>query len=481
MAVLVMLYAFAVSLAVTVLYGIIRRPRPSDPVSISGQRFPGGFLWATGEDAYQHEGGNLANDWARWEAQEPSPIENGDRCGIAADFYNRYESDFDLAARDGQNAHRIGIEWSRLEPEKGRYDEEAFRRYDAMIDAMRRRGFTVFLNLWHFTLPLWAADEGGWESAQVMGRWEALVRQCATRFGGRVDYWSTMIDAQIYALAGYAVGEIPPNQKDIKRALSVYRTLIHAHARAYHLIKKHAAPPGGASAPRVGQIYFFFHYEPKGFLLDRVITRQMDRIFNENLLDALYTGTIELRVLMGPTVREHDDSIRGTLDWIGVNYYTREILSFNPLKPGFIGRKTCASSRTTDMGWEIYPEGIYRLCKKLEGRYPGVPLFIAESGLADAADDRRPRFILEHLAWVHRLIGEGCPITGFTHWSITDNWEWAKGFGPKFGLYRVNRETMERVETASARLYRFIAHNNRLPEESEIDAILCGHAGPVSS
>jgi beta-glucosidase len=467
--------AAALIVAIT-LYGAFRRPRPSAPVSVTGQRFPDGFLWATGEDAYQHEGGNLNNDWARWEAREPSPIESGERCGIAVDFYNRYESDFDLAARDGQNAHRIGIEWSRVEPEKGRYDEEAFERYGAMIDAMRKRGFVVFLNLWHFTLPLWAADEGGWESGGVMERWESLVRECAARFGGRVDYWSTMIDAQIYALAGYAVGEIPPNRKDMKRALSVYRTLIHAHARAYHIIKKHAAPPDGASAPRVGQIYFFFHYEPKGLLLDRVIARQMDRIFNENLLDALYTGTVDLRVLLGPSVRERDDSLRGTLDWIGVNYYTREILSFNPLKPGFIERTTCASSRTTDMGWEIYPEGLYHLCRKLERRYPGVPLFIAESGLADAADDRRPRFILEHLAWVHRLVREGCPITGFTYWSITDNWEWAKGFGPKFGLYRVNRETMERVETASARLYRFIARSNRLPEESELDAVLRGDA-----
>ncbi|MCU0845402.1 MAG: family 1 glycosylhydrolase [Spirochaetes bacterium] len=464
----------AVLFAAVVLYGSLRRSRPSAPISIAGRRFPDGFLWATGEDAYQHEGGNLNNDWARWEAQDPSPIENGDRCGNAVDFYNRYESDFDLAARDGQNAHRVGIEWSRVEPEKGRYDEDAFRRYGAIIDAMRRRGFVVFLNLWHFTLPLWAADEGGWESAEVMERWEALVRQCAERFGPRVDYWSTMIDAQIYALAGYAVGEIPPNQKDIRRALSVYRTLIHAHARAYHLIKIHAAPPAGASAPRVGQIYFFFHYEPKGLLLDRVITRQMDRIFNQNLLDALYTGTIDLRVLLGPSIREHDEALRGTLDWIGVNYYTREILSFNPFKPGFIERKTCTSSPATDMGWEIYPEGIYRLCKTLGGRYPGVPLFIAESGLADAADDRRPRFILEHLAWVHRLVQEGCPITGFTYWSMTDNWEWAKGFGPKFGLYRVERATMERVETSSARLYRFIAHNNRLPEESELDAILRG-------
>jgi beta-glucosidase len=130
--------------------------------------------------------------------------------------------------------------------------------------------------------------------------------------------------------------------------------------------------------------------------------------------------------------------------------------------------KNCDKFPATDMGWEIYPKGIYRICKKVAKRYPGVPLIIAESGLADAKDDRRPKFILDHLAWVHRLIQKGCPIFGFTYWSLTDNWEWAKGFAPKFGLYRVDRSTLDRTPTASAGLYRFIAQNNRLPEKGEL-------------
>lgn len=449
------------------LYGNLRRHPPSRPIPIQGQTFPAGFLWATGEDAYQHEGGNFNNDWARWEQQKPSPIESGEICGPAADFYNRYTEDFDLAVRDGQNAHRIGIEWSRVEPQPGIYDEAAWQHYEHMLAALKEKGLTVFFNIWHFTLPLWAVDTGGWENPELMTRWEAFVRECARRFGRYIDYWSTMIDAQIYALAGYGLGEIPPCQKDIKRAVRVYQTLIHAHARAYHIIKATAPQYGATQPPRIGMIYFFFHYEPQSFFLDRFVSAQTDNIFNWAFLDALHTGTVDISIPLGPSVKEHSADLKGTLDWIGVNYYTREILSFNPLKPGLIERKTSAQYPKTDMGWEIYPEGLYRLGRTLMRRYPGIPLVITENGLADAADAKRPQFILDHLAWTHKLLNEGCPILGYTYWSLTDNWEWAKGFGPKFGLYRIDRRTLARSETRSARLYRFIARQNRLPHPSE--------------
>lgn len=472
-------YAVIVLVAViagVALYGTLRMHPPSKKLPVQGQAFPAGFLWATGEDAYQHEGGNLNNDWARWEAQKPSPIENGDVCGRSVDFYNRYEGDFELAKGDGQNAHRIGIEWSRVEPRMGAYDVEAWEHYEAMLISLKNKGFTVFFNIWHFTLPLWVADLGGWESGKVMERWEAFVRECAVRFAKYVDYWSTMIDSQIYALSGYGLGDIPPNKKDLELAVQIYRTLIHAHARAYHIIKEHGAVEenGVLKTPRVGIIYFFFHYQPKGFFMDSVVAGQTDRIFNWNFLDAIHSGVIDINILLGPSVRESDDSLKGTLDWIGVNYYTREILSFNPLKPGMIVRTSYSAYPVTDMGWEIYPEGIYHICKKVARRYANIPIMIAESGLADARDDRRPGFILDHLTWVSRLIEEGCPIFGFTYWSLTDNWEWAKGFGPKFGLYRVNMDTLERGETASARLFRFIAQNNRLPEAHEVKSILPG-------
>ncbi len=456
------------------LAGNLRKHPPSRRLSLRNRSFPEGFLWATGEDAYQHEGGNHNNDWARWEAQTPSPIQDGRTCGTSIDFYHRYEGDFRRAEGDFQNAHRIGVEWSRLEPEKGSYDENAFEHYEDMLSSMKSLGFTVFLNLWHFTLPLWAADRGGWDDESVMERWKALVEKVARRFGKYVDYWSTQIDSQIYALRGNALGEIPPNKTDLKLAMRIYRQLILAHAEAYHIIKAHANVDmeGNRRDPRVGLIYFFFHFEPKSIFIDRYVTRQLENLFNWAFLDACSTGQIDIGIPPGPSVSEFNQKVKGTLDWIGINYYTRQIISFHPFKPGFTSLQNYPDYPKSDMDWEIYPEGLYRLGKKLAERYPGIPLMITESGLADAEDSRRPQFILDHLAFVHRLIEEGCPIFGFTYWSLTDNWEWQEGFRPKFGLYEVDLETKERrPRRKSVELYRFIVRNNRLPSEEELSGL----------
>ncbi|MCG8335118.1 MAG: family 1 glycosylhydrolase [Proteobacteria bacterium] len=456
------------------LWGKLKKPLPSAKVKIDGQSFPEGFLWSTGEDAYQHEGGNYNNDWARWENQVPSPIANGDRCEQAVNFYQLYESDFVRAKNDFQNAHRIGIEWSRIEPEEGVYDLDVLDHYEKMLKSMKAKGFKVFLNLWHFTLPLWAVDKGGWTNESLMDSWCKYIKLCTERFAKYVDYWSTMIDAQIYALSGYALGDIPPNVKDQKQAFEIYRILIYAHARAYKIIKEFGTVfvEGKKHKPRVGMIYFFFLYQPQGFFLDRIVTKQLDELFNWKMLDAFYSGRVDIGILGGPKIKEENEQLKGTIDWIGINYYTREIISFNPFKPGFIARHTCKASQTTDTGWEIYPEGIYTLCKVLQTKYPGIPLMVTESGLADAYDEKRPQFILDHLAWLHRFIEEGGNLIGFTYWSLTDNWEWAEGFWPKFGLYSVDLETFERRERPSARLFRSIVRNNSLPTRETVEQIL---------
>jgi len=438
------------------------RPRPAREPPRPDGPFPEGFLWGTGEDAYQHEGGNDNADWYAWERSEPRPFRDGSTAGRCVDFWNRWEEDLARAANDGQNFHRIGIEWSRVEPEPGRYDEEAFERYRAMLEFQKARGMTTAVNLWHFTLPAWAAKAGGWEADSTMERWRAYVQACGRRLGDLVDYWSTMIDAQIYVLRGYFAGDIPPLKKEPALGLRVLATLARAHAEAYRVLK----PFGG----RVGMIYFFSLCRSAGNPLDALVTRQFDDIFNWNLLDALRDGRLRASILGGPRLDEELPTA-GTLDWLGVNYYYREIVSFSPRENGLVRRGPPAGSPLTDLGWEIYPEGLYRLCKALERRYPGVPMMIAENGLADEADTKRPRFIIDHLSWLALLLREGCPVLGYSYWAGTDNLEWTEGFGPRFGLYRVDRQTLERRETASARLYRLIAKENRLPSEAEFAAL----------
>ena len=459
--------ALIVALALCALYWLPRitaRPHPGIVLPLQGQNFPPGFLWGTGEDAYQHEGGNDRADWYAWERSEPRPFADGSVAGRCVDFWNRYEEDFARAAADGQNFHRIGIEWSRVEPAPGSYDESAFEQYRQMLLSLRAKGMRVAVNLWHFTLPAWAARAGAWENPETMRRWEAYVAECGRRFGGMVDYWSTMIDAQIYVLRGYFTAELPPQKRDQSLGLRVLSTLATAHGRAYRILK----PYGG----RVGMIYFFSLCRSAGNLLDDFVTTQFDRLFNWDLLDALYNGLLHVAVTGVPGLDAALPEAKGTLDWLGINYYYREVIRFNPKAQGLVQRSPAPGSTLTDMGWEIYPQGIYELCKRVAKRYHGVEMIITENGIADADDRQRPRFILDHLAWVRRLLDEGCPLSGYSYWAGTDNLEWLDGFVPKFGLYRVNLQTMERHETASARLYRFIATNNRLPFESEVAGIL---------
>jgi beta-glucosidase len=433
-------------------------------------RFPDGFLWGTAEEAYQHEGFSYNNDWYEWERKDPSPIARNETVGKGVDFYHRWEEDFRRAAAGGENAHRIGLEWSRIEPEPGRYDEGEISRYRAMLESMRSKGFTVFLNLWHFTLPLWAYRSGGWADPRLMDRWKQYVRLCAERFGDLVDYWSTMIDSQIHALNGYLAGAMPPGRSEPAVAGRVYRSLVLAHAEAYHLLKEQL----GNSA-RVGQIYFFFVLFPRRRNgVDALLCRLLDGIFNWNYLDALHSGRLKLHIPAAVRIKEDIPRAAGTLDWLGINYFTRKDVAFSRSAPGFIAQLDRTGVPKSDMGWEIYPEGLTLLGRRLADRYPGLPLHITECGLADADDSRRPRFIIEHLRKAHQLIKEGVPIKSFFYWSSMDNWEWNEGWAPKFGLYEVAPGSLERIPRPSAALFSFIARHNRLPGESELARIFPG-------
>ncbi|OGQ17126.1 MAG: hypothetical protein A2138_23695 [Deltaproteobacteria bacterium RBG_16_71_12] len=441
-------------------YRVMRASRVEERAAA---KFPEGFLWGAGEDAYQHEGSSFNNDWSRWERSSPAPIDRGAVQERGTDFWNRWGEDLALAAGDHHNAHRIGLEWSRIEPSPGVYDEQALHRYRDMLRTMKEQHrFTTFVNLWHFTLPLWAADDGGWENPRLMERWRAYVQVCARELGPWVDWWSTMIDSQIYALTGYLIAEIPPCVADVQRALRVYRTMIDAHAVAYRAIKAATRAPDGTDA-KVGQIYFFFDVHRRGFLVDVPIQRVFERVFNWALLDALSTGRIDIFLPPAARLREQDASCAHTLDWIGVNYFTRAVSSFAPRSPGFVSAARQTPWTTSDLDWEIYPEGLHRTLTRLHLRYPGVPLFVTECGIADGDDSRRPRFIIDHVAWTHRALEDGVDVRGFFYWSLTDNWEWKRGPWPRFGLYEVDYATGARRARPSAALFAEIARTNRLP------------------
>ncbi|MCC6810371.1 MAG: glycoside hydrolase family 1 protein [Deltaproteobacteria bacterium] len=460
--------ALGTLLAIAV-WGFLRRPSPSQKLPIAGQRFPLGFLWGAAEDAFQHEGGNTQNDWHAWIHQSPSPIDRGATYALGTNFWQRWREDFQRAKDDGHTAHRFGLEWSRLEPAPGRYDEAAWAQYERMVRACKEEmGFVTFVNLWHYTLPLWASRAGGWENPTTLERFEAMVAEAARRLGPWVDRWSTMIDAQLYPLAGYLAGQIPPHQKSLRRARAMFATMLAVHARAYRVL--HALDVkdfnGAPKRSSVGQIYFFTALTPRGLLLDRLVCRHLDHLFNWALLDALVLGKSDIAMVPWLDAGKRPAlEPATTLDWLGVNYFTRRVVEVVPGRSPLDFERRQVRWPVSDMNWEIFPQGIYELLIRISMRHPGLPLYITENGLADERDDRRPEFIVDHLAFAHKAIEQGAALQGYFHWSLTDNWEWALGSWPRFGLYRVDAESGDRVRTASAELFAEIARSNRLPDQ----------------
>ncbi len=413
-------------------------------------KFPEGFLWGTATSSYQVEGGigpvrslahakgaspeglgeaasnGIENDWSEAARAGRVPA-----AGRACDHYNRYEGDFDIAKSLGQNAHRFSIEWARVEPEEGRFDENAVGHYRKVLQALRERGLEPFVTLWHFTLPIWFAKMGGFENKKapfyfakyceyVVGRLAASAEATASQGGAGVKFWITLNEPMVYVGQGYGSGIWPPLKKDFIKLLRVVDNLITSHNIAYQKIK--ALLPNSQVGIAADQVDYHHNNNPLSFLQSRF----MDWFRNRRFL----SRTSKCR------------------DFIGVNYY-RPIIYYGKL-----------NLEKTDMSWDIYPKGIYNVLARLK-RYR-KPVYITENGIADATDARRAKFIRDHLYWVNRAIHDGIDVRGYFYWSLLDNFEWAHGLGPRFGLVEMNYETMERKIRSSAYEYKRICESNSL-------------------
>ncbi|MBM4465807.1 MAG: glycoside hydrolase family 1 protein [Chloroflexi bacterium] len=420
-------------------------------------RFPKGFLWGTATSAHQVEGNNRNNDWWEWE-KEPGHILDGSRSALACDWWNRAEGDFDLAQEMGHNAHRLSLEWSRIEPREGEWDDDAMARYRQMLVGLRERGLEPMVTLHHFTNPLWLVEKGGWETEAVVPLFERYVTRVAEELGDLIGLWSVLNEPNIYAMLSYAGGRWPPGKRSLPLAFKVLGNMLIAHGRAYRVIHRlqPRAQVGIAHAMRV-----FDPADPSS-RLDRWAAWIPDYIFNRLTLTALTEGVLGFPLALNRRVPELVDSA----DFLGLNYYTRDLVAFDARRPGeLFGRRFYAEgAEMSDGGYsEVYPEGLYRLLKRLAAY--GKPIYVTENGLPDADDDQRPRFILTHLAATHRAIEEGAPVKGYFHWTLVDNFEWAEGWTLRFGLIALNVETQKRTIRRSGQLYQEICQTAAITED----------------
>ncbi len=428
-------------------------------------RFPAGFLWGAATAAHQVEGGNRWNDWWRWEHRSPDippALQSGDACR----HWDRYDADFALAAADGHNAHRLSIEWSRIEPERGRTEAAAVTHYHDVFASLRRRGLTPIVTLLHFTVPAWVADLGGWEAAETIDLFCRFARFCAREYGGEVDWWCTINEPEVLGFEAYAEGLWPPCRRDMNAALQVIANQLEAHSRAYRILhdEDRTDADGDGQAARVGfakhmvQLIPLRPWSP----LDRLRTWLEDRLFNDAVIEAAVTGRIRLGIPGFKAARRDVGGSERSLDWFGLNYYTRRTVDAS----GRSGHAARAGAQVNDLGWEIFPAGLAAAARRAASA--GAPVLVTEHGFADAADSFRPRALVESLAALGRAIARGAPVLGYLHWTLMDNFEWAEGWRARFGLYRVDAlaDPAGRTRTRSADLLARIAKSNEITTET---------------
>ena len=407
---------------------------------------PAGFLLGTATAAHQVEGGNTRNDWARFE-EMPGRVKGGERSGRASDHWNRVPEDIALMQRLGANAYRFSIEWSRLEPGEDRWDEAAWAHYGDELRRLRGGGITPMVTLLHFTLPLWLADRGGVTAPEFPERFARFAAEAARRFGSLVDLWCTINEPNVQMIAGYIEGAWPPGKRDFADAGRAYAGLVRAHAAAA------AALRAGAPGAKIGVAINLVVIEPasRWSLLDWIAARLAARAYNWAFYDSIQSGRVRLSAPGLPWLDEPLPGLAGSADFFGLNYYTRMRIRFAPRSPGMIEPRPGPGPRS-DLDWEIYPEGLLRMARAAWSRY-GLPIYVTENGIADAAGTRRADFVQSHLYAVARAAQEGVPLRGYFFWSLIDNFEWAEGFAPRFGLYRVDYATFARAPAPGSEVF----------------------------
>jgi len=430
-------------------------------------KFPKGFLWGAATSAHQIEGNNH-NDWSEWEQSEKRVGELKLRgldprdfvSGKACDSYNRYEEDLDIAKSLNHNVHRFSIEWSRIEPEKGKFNDEEMRHYKTLIGAIRSRGMEPMVTLWHFTNPIWFSQEGGFLNKKATHYFTRYVKYVVDNLKDDVHLWITFNEA-LTVYAGYTKlsATWPSRDKGVFNFFKIRQNITKCHVGAYKVIKKicGGSPTGSGS----------FEVEPLKTLEVRPQgPREADVSHNVSV------GITENNVYIPDTknfwttwARRLYKRLRNFYffrdnipyyDFIGLNYYHIS------RKPKFAEKKELVPQQEfmKEMKWEIYPEGIYHVLNDLKKFKK--PIYITENGIADRTDLKREKFIKDHLFWIHKAISEGVDVRGYMYWSLLDNFEWAEGYAPSFGLVEVNYDTMERKIRPSALKYAEICKSNTL-------------------
>jgi beta-glucosidase len=422
--------------------------------------FPAHFLFGTATSATQVEGHCTTTDWFSF--ARSGRVKNGDTLDEACDSWNRWREDIALQRGLGLNAARVSLEWGRIEPRPGAFDGAAIDHYRTILGAYVDAGLKPMVTLHHFTLPQWMADRGGLLSAELPRLLARYAVEVVRALGDLCREWITINEPNVLAAHAYLLGAWPPAKRDPLNAARAHHRLLEAHVAMYRAL--HDADGGrGRGDLALGVAHHLRVAQPFApeRRADRIASRVFARVFNDAFAHAVCSGDLlgPFDPLLGRFGGFRPAEAKGTQDFLGINYYSRDLLRFDPRAAGelFIHREIAPGAETNDLGWEIFPEGLGSVIEEWSRRSGGLPVYITENGVADARDVLRPRFIVRHLARVARAIARGVDVRGYYHWSLLDNFEWADGYTPRFGLVEVDFATQARTPRKSAEVYARIA------------------------
>jgi len=411
--------------------------------------FPEGFLWGASTAAHQVEGNNT-NQWSEWEkanakylaanaysrlmidakkylgwdvdweavksrAERPENYISGD----AADHYRRYKDDFMILKQLNLNAFRFSIEWSRIEPEEGKWDEDEIEHYRRYLHELKQQGIEPIVTLWHWTVPVWFAERGGFERQENVRYFERFITKIADELGDDFSYVTLLNEPNVYVYASYLIGQWPPEKRSALMAIKVYHNLQIAHKRGYAMLKQRHP------AMKIGIAFALGDMQPAQprNMLSRLVATVAAYMQNWWYLNR----------------------ISKELDFIGVNYYMTTYFTWR-------GVMQYSQAPKSDAGWHMEPKDLERVLLATWKRYR-KPIIITENGLADGGDVHRQWWLEQTIEAMQAALAKGVDLRGYLHWSLLDNFEWSFGWWPKFGLVAVDRKTMKRVVRPSAKWF----------------------------
>ena len=419
--------------------------------------FPRGFLWGTATSSHQVEGNNRNNNWWAWE-QIPGHIAKGHKSLGACEWWSgKWHDDFDRAKEAHQNAHRFSIEWSRIQPTSERFDFKALEHYRKMVQYLVNHNMTPIVTLHHFSDPIWFTEIGGWENENAPQLFNAYVQKVIEALKEYVNIWVTINEPNVYVAEGYTIGAFPPGKQDIKTAFKVLENLIRAHGVAYQTIHKLQ------TTARVGIATNYRSFKPRlsWSPLDKWAASNLHHIFNESFPRAITDGILRL-----PFSKVSIEEAAETQDFLGINYYTRDLISFSPKNSNDLFAKSSfhKDDDVSESGLIAnVATGLFEAIKW--GTQFNLPIIITENGADGKEDSFRRRYLIEHIHQVWRAVNFNYPVKGYFYWSLTDNFEWERGWTQRFGLWELDEKTQARSKRPSVDLYAAICKENGISSE----------------